>query len=229
MTVADCGLIGLVGGGEWSPECTFDEMLLEVSETETVSILPTAAAYEYPEMAIDTAKKHFESLGAKIDPVMILSRQDAFKEDFIKKLVDSKFIYIGGGSPHHLRSVLWQSPAYEAMISAWKNGASIVGSSAGGMVLTDPMVDPRGGAFTVGLGLLKNIAFIPHYSQWSSEKRERTHYLEGSQFATVGVDEANLLYRTPNGKFELIGTGEFEAYFDGARIELEDLEFHVEV
>ncbi|MDA8277471.1 MAG: Type 1 glutamine amidotransferase-like domain-containing protein [Actinomycetota bacterium] len=229
MTQAMRGLIGLVGGAEWTDSCTFDAMLLEVSKTDLVSILPTAAAYEYPEMAIETAKGHFEKFDAKVDPIMILNRSDASDEKWLAKLANSRFIYLGGGSPHHLRSVLWQSPALDAIVAAWKNGATVVGSSGGGMVLTDPMVDPRGGAFTVGLGLLKKIAFIPHYSQWSSEKRERTHYLEGAQFVTVGVDESNLLYRSSDGKFELIGSGEFEAYFDGSRLELDDLEFHVEV
>lgn len=229
MTQPLRGLIGLVGGAEWTPNCTFDGMLLETSKTGVVSVLPTAAAYEYPDIAIETARVHFEKLDAKVDPIMILNRSDASDEKWLSKLAASRFIYLGGGSPHHLRSVLWQSPALDAIVSAWKDGATIVGSSAGGMVLTDPMVDPRGGAFTVGLGLLRKVAFIPHYSQWSSEKRERTHYLEGAQFVTVGVDEANLLYRTPDGKFELVGSGEFEAYFDGSPVGIDDLEFHVEV
>ena len=31
------------------------------------------------------------------------------------------------------------------------------------MVLTDPMVDPRGGALTLGLGLVDNLTVVPHF------------------------------------------------------------------
>ena len=57
-----------------------------------------------------------------------------------------------GGSPMHLRSVLKGSAVLAALREAWRGGAVVAGSSAGAMVLTDPMVDPRGGALTVGLG-----------------------------------------------------------------------------
>ena len=31
------------------------------------------------------------------------------------------------------------------------------------MVLTDPMVDPRGGALTLGLGMVDNLTVVPHF------------------------------------------------------------------
>ena len=42
------------------------------------------------------------------------------------------------------------------------------------MVLSDPMVDPRGGAFTVGLGLVPRVAVVPHVDQWSPDRLHRT-------------------------------------------------------
>ena len=47
----------------------------------------------------------------------------------------------------------------------------LAGSSAGAMVLCDPMVDPRGGAFTLGLGLLADLAVIPAHDHWSEDAR----------------------------------------------------------
>ena len=36
------------------------------------------------------------------------------------------------------------------------------------------MVDPRGGALTLGLGLLTQVAVIPHHDSWSEDKAKRT-------------------------------------------------------
>ena len=61
----------------------------------------------------------------------------------------------------HLRSVLKETPLWEAIVEAVGSGGVVAGSMAGAMVLTDPMVDPRGGAFTLGLGLVRGLAVIP--------------------------------------------------------------------
>ena len=41
-------------------------------------------------------------------------------------------------------------------------------------MLCDPMVDTRGGAFTVGLGLLPGVAVIARSDEWSPDKVRRT-------------------------------------------------------
>ena len=47
-----------------------------------------------------------------------------------------------------------------------------VGGSASAMC--DPMVDPRGGAFTLGLGLVTGLAFVSEAETWSLERLHRT-------------------------------------------------------
>ena len=42
------GMLALVGGGEWSPGCTFDQVLIEASGATEVAVLPTGSAYENP-------------------------------------------------------------------------------------------------------------------------------------------------------------------------------------
>jgi cyanophycinase len=83
-------------------------------------------------------------------------------------------LYLTGVSPMHIRSVLKDTPTYDALLSSWRGGAALVGSGAGADVLCDPMVDTRGGAFTVGLGLLPGVAVIARSDEWSPDKVRRT-------------------------------------------------------
>ncbi len=223
------GVLGFVGGNEWGKDCTFDQRLLEVSGASEVLVLPTAAAYEYPMRVIQNATNYFDDFGVTTKGLMVLSHDDANDRRNAQTIAQAKFIYLSGGSPLHLRSVLKESLCFGALRDAWQNGATLIGSSAGGMVLTDPMVDPRGGAFTLGLGLVKKFAFSPHYSEWSQERRKRTHLLEGSDFVTVGVDEQTALIRWSNGEWEVLGKGSAEAYYFGKEISLGDLEYHIEI
>ena len=223
------GALALVGGAEWREGCSFDQILLERSGAREILVLPTAAAYEFPEKSVDCAADYFEKLSVKVRPLMVLSHRDAFDLENAAIIAQAKFIYLGGGSPLHLRSVLKGTPCWDALVGAWRNGATVAGSSAGGMVLTDPMVDPRGGAYTLGLGLVRNIAFIPHYATWSHDRKKRTLELGSPGIMTVGVDERTALVRWPDGTWEASGVGDVVAFHVGQAIDLADLKNHVEL
>ncbi|MHB8328145.1 MAG: Type 1 glutamine amidotransferase-like domain-containing protein, partial [Acidimicrobiales bacterium] len=137
-----CGPLALVGGDEWRPGCEFDSELLAASGGTDVLVLPTAAAYEHPAKAVESAEAWFAGLGGTVRGLMVLGRPDA--EDAVNAAAvrASRFVYLGGGSAMHLRSVLKGSAVWEALLEAWRGGAVVAGSSAGAMVLTDPMVDP---------------------------------------------------------------------------------------
>lgn len=216
------GTLALVGGGEWTAGCDFDVELLAASGGGQVVVVPTAAAYEHPERAVQTARDWFAPMGAEVVPAMVLGRSDAADPLWVKLIRDARFIYLGGGSPLHLRSVLKDSPAWEALVAAWQDGAVLAGSSAGAMVLCDPMVDPRGGAFTVGLGLIEQMAVAPHFQSWSEERSHRTIRLGGG-VVVAGVDERTALVRDPLGAWTVRGSGRVALYRDGAEVGLDQL------
>ncbi len=209
------GTLALVGGGEWSPGCDFDRDLWEGAERPDVLVLPTAAAYEHPQRAVEHAAEWFGSFGAKVTPSMVLSRSDALDADNAKAIEQARFVYLSGGSPMHLRSVLKDTPAWAALVATWESGAVIAGSSAGAMVLCDPMVDPRGGALTLGLGLVDQLAVLPHYDTWSEEKAHRTVQLATGHLRIAAVDERTALIRDPDGSWRTAGAGEVTVYVDG--------------
>lgn len=217
------GTLGLVGGAEWNPECSFDRYFLEKSGGLEVTLLPTAAAYERPQGSVDFATRWFSSLGAKVNPMMILTRADAENTDFARHLESSSFIYLGGGSPMHLFSVLKESICYEAIVSAFRNGAVLAGSSAGAMVLGDPMVDPRGGGLTLGLGLVKDLAVLPHYASTSAELKHRTQSLAEPEVIIAGIDEQTALIRDSDGSWNQMGEGSVHLIQGESLIELSRL------
>ena len=217
------GPLALVGGAEWREGCTFDRDLLAESEADEVLVLPTAAAYEHPERAVETAQQWFAGLGGKVRGLMVLARPDAEDETNVAAIRDARFIYLSGGSPLHLRSVLKDSPAWDALFQAWQGGAVLAGSSAGAMALCDPMVDPRGGAFTLGLGLLAQVAIIPHHDTWSPEKAKRTITLAAKGVPVVAIDERTALIRARDGSWSVEGVGSVVVFQDGHEAGLEAL------
>jgi cyanophycinase len=204
-----------VGGGEWQPGCEFDAELLAASGGTDVLVLPTAAAYEHPEKAVQSAAAWFAGLGGQVRGLMVLGRADAEDEANAAAVRESRFIYLGGGSPMHLLSVLKASPLWEALLEAWRNGAVVAGSSAGAMVLTDPMVDSRGGALTVGLGMVEQIAVIPHFGEENAEKVHRSIALAAPGLPVVGVPERTALIRDPDGRWRHAGQGEVQVFVSG--------------
>jgi len=209
------GPLALVGGDEWHPGCDFDAELLAASGGDDVLVLPTAAAYEHPEKAVDFATAWFASLGATVRGLMVLGRTDAQDPENAAVVRASRFVYLGGGSPMHLRSVLKASAVWEALLHTWREGAVVAGSSAGAMVLTDPMVDPRGGALTVGLGMVEQVAVIPHFGQENAEKVHRSIALAAPGIAVAGVPERTALIRNADGSWRQAGEGTVEVFVSG--------------
>ena len=209
------GPVALVGGSEWREGCTFDAALLEASGQREVLVLPTAAAYEHPGRAVEWATRWFAGLGGQVRGLMVLARPDAEDEANAAAIRAARFIYLGGGSPLHLRSVLKDSLCWQAVLDAWHDGAVVAGSSAGAMAITDPMVDPRGGAFTLGLGLIEQLAIIPHHDHWSADKAHRTVVLAAAGLPVVGIDERTALIRDPDGRWHVEGAGQVAVYVDG--------------
>ena len=223
MTPGHPGPLALVGGAEWRERCSFDAGLLAASGGDEVLVLPTGAAYEHPERAVAGATRYFATVGGRARGLMVLGRVDAEDDANAVAVRQARFIYLSGGSPLHLRSVLKESKVWQAIEDAWHDGAVVAGSSAGAMVLGDPMIDPRGGALTVGLGLVEQLAVMPHADTWSHEKAHRTFSLAAGGLKIAAIDEQTALIRDPDGTWRVDGAGRVTVYVAGEPAPLEAL------
>jgi cyanophycinase len=209
------GTLALIGGAEWQAGCDFDRDLLAASGGTEVVVLPTAAAYEHPDRAVETATRWFGELGATVRPVRVLTRAEALDEASAEVVAAARFLYLADGSPMHLRSVLKDSPVWTAVLSAWEGGAVLAGSGSSAMALCDPMVDPRGGALTLGLGAITQMAVIPHHDTWSEDKEKRTLKIAPKGMPIVGIDERTALLRAGDGGWTATGAGDVTVFLHG--------------
>jgi cyanophycinase len=212
------GTVALVGGDEWTKPCTaFDTRLLELSGTDEVVVLPTAAAFEHPERAVERATAYFAALGARVTGLAVANRREAETDANVSAIRVARFIYFADGSPLHLRSVLKGSAFYEAVVYAYGRGAVIAASGAGATVLADPMVDPRGGAYTVGLGLVSGLAVFPYHGSAAEHLKERSVDLLARDAVLVGVDDQTAIVRVGDGPWEVMGAGSATVYRKDAK------------
>jgi cyanophycinase len=218
------GWLALVGGHDWTEGCRpVDELLLGESGAKEVLLVPTAAAYEHADRTAEAASAYFADLGVKVRALDLLTRTGASDAANVKAVKSAKLVYFADGSPLHLRSVFKDTPWWDALVAAWNDGTAVAGTGAGAMVLGDPMVDPRGGAFTLGLGLLPSMAAMTKTHEWSADTRRRTIQLSTKGVPLVAVDDATAVMRSPNGEWSVIGAGAATVYKDGVEVELTQL------
>jgi cyanophycinase len=210
------GWVAMVGGHVWTDGCRpIDELLLKETGAKDVLVVPTAAAYEQPQKVVDAATAYFGDLGVKVTALEVLARPAASDKANVKAVKAAKLVYFGDGSPLHLRSVLKDSPVWDALVAAWNDGTAVAGTGSGAMVLGDPMVDPRGGAFTLGLGLVPGMAAMTKTHDWHHETKRRTIQLATKGVPLVAVDDATAVMRSPKGKWSVAGVGAATVYLDG--------------
>ena len=94
------------------------------------------------------------------------------------------------------------------------------------------MVDPRGGAYTVGLGIVAGLAVFPDHAGAADHRRERSIELQPADAVLVGLDEHTAIVRDASHEWTVIGPGHATVYrvgaaaqvlADGARADLDEV------
>ncbi len=205
------GPIALVGGNEFRSNCeAMDRALLaRLVSGPKVVIVPTAAARENPGLAVENGVRYFHRLGAQAEGVMIVDAETARQTMILTRLKNADLVYFTGGDPVYLLETMRDSPAWKVAKEVWNEGGMLAGSSAGAMILGGQMWSP-GHGWREGLGLISQIAVIPHYASLASHwdaARLRASLIGG--VTLVGIDEATALVGPP---WQVIGAGEVAVY-----------------
>lgn len=171
------GIIALQGGGAFVLHDDLDRRLLDEARAERVVVLPTADAFERPEVLISAGLSWAERLEIDIDVLMVMSRPEAMDESAGEVVKSARAVWLVGDNPIHLRSVVKDTPVWDALHDVLAAGGVVVGSGAPASALCDPMIDPRGGALALGLGLVKGLAVVTTSETETPERHARTRKL----------------------------------------------------
>ena len=213
------GILGLVGSGEFTKamvDC--DKFLLEKTSKPKVAILPTAAGEEAKYYKwIEDGVKHFKNLGTHVVGIPILTRQQANDPKMAKSLQEFNFYYFSGGNPGYLLDTIKNTKCWEVIYRKFLQGATLVGSSAGAMIL-GKMVWTRVYDFVAGrtlkpweegLGIVE-FGILPHYDfalrEFSKDDWERIKINLPKGIKIIGIDEDTVYVRI-SGKWKVIGEG----------------------
>jgi cyanophycinase len=167
------GLLVLNGGDEFKPgNEPQDRDLIACARPGPALVVPTAAARQRPDIAVETARRWFATLGVEVEALPVYTRRDAASPELVARASRAGFLYLTGGDPGLVARVLARSRVWEAMLVAWEAGAGLAGSSAGAMVLGEhtllmarwPHHHERRAA--AALGLVPGVAVIPHFERF---------------------------------------------------------------
>ena len=191
------GTIALVGSGEFLPPIQpLDRKLLEhVQGTPRVVVLPTASAPDgagVPERWATMGVAHFGTLGAQVEPVMLLTREDAENSAIAEKIAQANFVYFSGGKPRYLLETLQGTAAWEAIVALYTNGGVVAGCSAGAMVMGAALFNfPNFWQTTSALNLAPGLVIVPHFDEIPKLMLATLNH--ASPNTTVGVDGSTAL------------------------------------
>ena len=211
------GPIALHGGGEYvaGDEAAMDALLAAARVPAgdldpVVAIVPTAAARQRPDVAVEHGERAFRSaaaragIGVRLVTARILTRDDADDPEHVETLEVAHLIHFPGGDPDLIPAVLRDTPAWAAIRGALSRGACLAGASAGAMALGERLWTSRGGV--AGLGLLPGTAVIPHFAPGRVAEWRRA-VEDGTPLRWIGLDEQTLVIGRPGGSWTVAGRG----------------------
>jgi len=167
---AELGLLALVGGDEFKAgNEEQDRLLVARRGPGPAYVVATAAARQRPDLAVATAQRWFQALGLDLVELPVLKRSDAASARNVELAEHGGLFYLTGGDPGLVVDVLHDSPVWQAIVTAWRGGAALAGSSAGAMAFGEWTLIRRsypGDArrrCKPALALVPRVAVAPHF------------------------------------------------------------------
>ena len=194
------GPIALVGSGEFLPQMEAVDRFLLDGRAPRAAFLPTAAGEEGQRSVkrwLDLGTAHYRRLGVEPIPVPVVTPADANDPAMVALLSGAGLVYLSGGNPGYLANTLRGSLVWDAIVAHWRQGGAVAGCSAGAGALSTQAPDVRSAIrSTAGLGLVPNLAVIPHFdamARWDPSFAARMREVSAESVQIVGIDEDTAL------------------------------------
>ena len=140
---------------------------------DSVAVVTMAAAFRRPDALASQIGAWADTLSVEHVLVRGVRRSDALDPAVAKPIAACDGVLVLDGSPAHFVAAVKGTPLLDAIVAAHRSGADIVWSGATAAAVCASMVDDRGGALTVGLGLHGGIVVAAAWESWPRDRRRR--------------------------------------------------------
>ncbi|HWF58043.1 MAG TPA: Type 1 glutamine amidotransferase-like domain-containing protein [Candidatus Dormibacteraeota bacterium] len=189
------GPLALVGGAEFGPGNEEQDRVLAAAAAGGPAYVVCAAVRSHPEQAVATARRWFATLGVEIIELRVRSRSDAAVPATVEAAGSAGLVYLAGGDPGRTVQLLSGTAVWDAIVSAWRGGAALAGSSAGAMALCrwtlirDRWPDHTTRRAVDALTVVPDCAVLPHFDTFGERWIPSAQGALGAGTILVGVDE----------------------------------------
>ena len=139
----------------------------------SVAVVTLAAAYRRPDALLTQIGDWARALSLEHAAVRAVRRSDSLNPEVSAPIADCDGVLVLDGSPAHFVGAIKATPLLEAIVAAHARGADVLWSGAAAAAVCASMVDDRGGALTVGLGLHRGIVVAAGWEGWPRDRRRR--------------------------------------------------------
>lgn len=203
------GSLFIIGGGNRS-----DSLMKQMVTTanfragDYIVVLPMASAE--PEAGFSLISRQLAKHTGAVIRNFDFAANEAGHKQWVDSLSRARLIYILGGDQNRFMKTVLNTPVYKAIHQAYKNGATIAGTSAGAAVMSKYMITgqqlkdtvyketfdkllDKNIAFAEGLGLLPEVIIDQHFIKRSRYNRLLSALAEKPGFVCVGIDEGTAI------------------------------------
>lgn len=209
LAKAQKGKLFIIGGGHRSDQLM--QHLVDLSQfkkNDYIVVLPMSS--EEPDSAFIYFKDQFKKLTPNPIAMLNFDKNSVSNPKWNDSVQKAKLIFITGGDQTRFMNIVTNSPVYESIHKAFKNGSIISGTSAGAAVMSEKMITGNqklekeySGTFdnirydnletTKGLGLLTKAIIDQHFLKRSRYNRLISAMVEFPELTGIGIDESTAI------------------------------------
>lgn len=203
------GSLFIIGGGERSAELISALVkTANLRQQDYIVVLPMATAQ--PEASFEAIKKQLSADAKNNIYSFNFTAEKVHHQQWLDSLAGARLIFITGGDQSRFMKVVLNTPVYDAIHKAYKNGATIAGTSAGAAVMSKHMITGNqlldtnyretfnklradNIEFESGMGLLDSVIIDQHFIKRSRYNRLLSALTAYPGFDCIGIDEGTAI------------------------------------
>ena len=203
------GSLFIIGGGERSAELISALVkTANLRQQDYIVVLPMATAE--PEASFEAIRKQLSADAKNNIYSFNFTAEKVHHQQWLDSLAGARLIFITGGDQSRFMKVVLNTPVYDAIHQAYKNGATIAGTSAGAAVMSKHMITGNqlldanyketfnklrsdNIEFEKGMGLLDSVIIDQHFIKRSRYNRLLSALTAYPGFDCIGIDEGTAI------------------------------------